>query len=93
MIDHKDPIFRQWLTDILKAEDCTITFTKIDGTDREMKCTLRQEVISEYVKKGGKISENTDCIRVWDIEKSAWRSIRYDSIKAIHFSLGEAVNG
>lgn len=89
MIDHTDPVFRSWLKDLLGAEDCTIVFTKTDGTEREMKCTLRSEVVSKYVRKGSAGKVDTDTLAVWDIEADGWRSFRYDSIKSINFTLGE----
>lgn len=91
MIDHKDPVFRAWLGDILKAEDVSVTFTKTDGTERVMKCTLREEVVKEYVKKGDRVRKgDSEALAVWDLESGAWRSFRYDSIKEIHFTLGSA---
>lgn len=92
MIDHKDPVFRDWLRDILGAENVNITFTKADGTERVMNCTLRHEVVKEYVKKGDRVRTDSDTLTVWDLDVGAWRSFRYDSIKEIHFTLGSAVN-
>lgn len=92
-VDTSDPIFKDWLKDLLLAEDCTIEFVKTDGTIREMKCTLRHEVVQPYVKKSDrKFTPNSDVIRVWDLDKSDWRSIRYETIKVIRFTLGEARN-
>lgn len=88
--DYKDPIFKEWLIDVLKAEDCTITFTKSDGTERVMKCTLRKEAIVEYVKKTERTRKVVeDTIQVWDLENNGWRSFRMDSIRSIEFSLGK----
>jgi hypothetical protein len=69
----------------LKAGPCWVTFTKVDGTERTMKCTLSEAYIpqaepkkTERVKK-----ENLDALAVWDIEKVGWRSFRYDSVLEI----------
>lgn len=88
--DNKDPIFKEWLIDVLKAEDCTITFIKTDGTERVMKCTLRPEAIVEYVKKTERGRKpNEEAVSVWDLENNGWRSIRFESIRAIEFPLGK----
>lgn len=92
MIDHADPVFRTWLRDMLGAEDVTIVFTKNNGDERRMKCTLRTEVISNYVKKGDRERGDSDSLSVWDLEKDAWRSFRYDTIKEINFTIGSAAN-
>ena len=90
--DYKDPVFRQWLRDMLSAEDVGITFTKTDGTKREMLCTLRSEQVVPYEKKTDrdKIS-NPDTLAVWDIDKKGWRSFRYDSINEIRFTIGSSL--
>lgn len=58
-----------------------VKFLKKDGTERDMKCTLQaaflpvQESTSETRK-----TQSEDSIAVWDIEKNAWRSFRFDSV-------------
>lgn len=60
-----------------------VYFTKADGTDREMYCTLQPMVIQK--RDTGKvdnksIGDNEEVVRVWDIEANDWRSFRIDSI-------------
>lgn len=77
-------VARKWLVSHLKASDIEITFIKKDGTERLMKCTLKEEVVVPYEKKTDKVKEkNSDILSVWDIEKNAWRSFRWDSIKNV----------
>ena len=58
-----------------------IKFTKKDGTERVMKCTLLEDIVKPYEKKTDKQKvANTDILSVWDVEKNDWRSFRYDSI-------------
>lgn len=85
-----DPVFRDWLRDILKVEQAvTITFIKTDGTERVMNCTLRPEVVPVPEKKTQKVKNpNPDVISVWDTDNDGWRSIRFDSMKSIKFTLG-----
>jgi hypothetical protein len=67
-----------------------VTFTKSDGTEREMKCTLKEEFIQQYEKKTDRVrKENEDVLSVWDLDNNGWRSFRVDSIKHIDFDLVE----
>ena len=75
---------RKWLVDTLNDSCLTITFTKTDGTERVMKCTLNSDVIVPYQQKTDrKKSANDQLISVWDIENSGWRSFKIDNIKNI----------
>lgn len=66
-----------------------MTFTKADGTEREMRCTLREDLIQSTEKKTERTKkENADVMSVWDLEKSGWRSFRLDSVKSIKFGIG-----
>lgn len=63
-------------------------FTKTDGTEREMRCTLREDVIQSTEKKTERVKkENLEVMSVWDLDKNAWRSFRLDSVKQITFEL------
>ena len=68
---------RKELISKLKDGDVSVTFTKKDGTERVMKCTLKEDVVPlvESSKK-----ENVGVVVVWDTEKNAWHSFRMDSI-------------
>lgn len=81
---------RKFLSSLLKEEQAVkVTFTKSDGTEREMRCTLREDLIQSTEKKTERSKkENTDVMSVWDLEKSAWRSFRLDSVKSIGFEIG-----
>lgn len=65
----------------------TVTFTKKDGSERVMRCTLQEELLpAQDVKdiKEGKVRNKTEeVVAVWDLEKEAWRSFRLDSITAV----------
>lgn len=73
------------LPELLKTCVVTVTFTKKDGTERVMKCTLRPDLLPPQVvnedKPAKKKSETS--IAVYDLEISAWRSITYDTVSAI----------
>lgn len=60
-----------------------ILFLKKDGSERRMKCTLRQDLLpkqTDLEEAVQKKTPNPDILAVWDLEKEAWRSFRYDSI-------------
>lgn len=80
---------RDWLKNVLHTTaDVTVVFTKVDGTERTMHCTLKQDEIGSYEKKTDKVRAlNPDVVRVWDVEKNEWRSFRYDAIRSVAFEL------
>jgi len=84
---------RKWLIGLLESEIVEIEFTKKDGTDRVMKCTLQEDYLPEYsVIEIDKDRWKKDALAVFDIENDGWRSFRWDSVKQISFSIGEGKN-
>ena len=71
----------------LKRNVCEIHFTKVDGTNRIMRCTLldRYLPVRENLEEQKKRQENPDVIAVWDVHannnEGAWRSFRIDSVQ------------
>lgn len=61
-----------------------IVFTKRDGTERTMRCTLLESALPSRDPDTGVKTHSPDVQPVWDVEAEAWRSFRWDSI--IHFS-------
>jgi hypothetical protein len=60
---------------------CKVKFTKQDGTVREMMCTLKSDIAIPHEKKTDRVKQmSEDVLAVWDCEKNAWRSFRFDSI-------------
>ncbi len=80
--------FRKWIKDMLHIGPMSVTFIKTDGTERTMVCTLQQGAFEAPAKKTERTKSPSDeqC-SVWDTEKQAWRSFRYDSITKISFDL------
>lgn len=75
------------LREHLKAGVVTVKFKKKDGTVRDMKCTLKEDLVVSYDKKSEKkktISE--DVCSVFDLDKNEWRSFRYDSVISMRFN-------
>lgn len=89
---------KQWLLGVLHDDiikDLRITFTKKDGTEREMQCTLVEASIPTDKRPKSGVEETTNsqiggsAVRVFDTAINEWRSFRWDSIKRVEFSLGE----
>lgn len=83
------PEGRDWLIGVLKTNECVdVAFTKTDGTHRTMRCTLKEGVVVPYENKTDRTrAENTDVLRVWDLDKQAWRGFRLDSVREIVFDI------
>jgi len=46
-----------------------------------MLCTLKSDIVVPHEKKTDRVKVvSEDVLAVWDCEKNAWRSFRYDSI-------------
>ena len=84
---------KDWLIGLLRSEIVELTFTKKDGTERIMKCTLAEEKIpAENAPKGTDRKKSDDAVAVFDLENKGWRSFRWDSLKNINFTLGSLKN-
>ena len=80
---------KNWLLGLLQSEIVDITFTKKDGSERIMKCTLLESKIpSDKMPKGTEKAKSDEVVPVFDIENDGWRSFRWDSISGIQFSIG-----
>jgi hypothetical protein len=81
-----------WLKGILPNTEATITFTKVDGTERVMKCTLEASKLPPVVikedAKPRKQSDSTKALRVFDVEKQEWRSFTIKNLKRIELTIG-----
>lgn len=74
--------------EILREGVVTVTFTKNDGSERTMRCTLAENKIpAEKLPKGTGKAENADVQAVFDVENDGWRSFRWDSVKSFSFTL------
>lgn len=83
-----DTEFKTWLKDVLKSQTTSfVTFTKKDGTERHMNCTLSEDFIpSDKQPKGTEKELSADTCRVFDVEKNEWRSFRWDSITNVEYT-------
>lgn len=71
------------LLDSLSMHIIQVRFTKLNGDERIMSCTLVPEFISDPVvwsKNPPKRKENPGVISAWDVDKGEWRSFRLDRV-------------
>jgi hypothetical protein len=94
---------RTWVKQLLTNSEVTVTFTKADGTDRDMLCTLDHSRIpvsiakpvsttapvDGFVRESRKPRKEPDphSIRVFDLEKQEWRSFRFERLKKVTATL------
>lgn len=74
------------LIEWLKHGVCTINFTKVDGTIRDMECTLNSHYLPDQVDIEEQIQTrkpNESILAVWDTINNGWRSFRIDSINYV----------
>ena len=90
---------REWVRGLLQNGEISITFTKADGTDRDMLCTLDHSKIpvsmvkpvsttapvDGIVRESRKPRKEPDphSIRVFDLEKQEWRSFRFERLRKV----------
>lgn len=81
--------FNDWIRVLLTERNVKITFTKKDGTERVMNCTLDPNVIPlvESVQDKREKNKDKDYIAVYDTDIKAWRSFIVKSVKSFDFEL------
>lgn len=79
---------RDYLVEQLQSGIVEVDFTKADGTDRTMRCTLKADLVPKIEKKLIDTTKpervpNLNVIPVYDLDNEGWRSFRIDSIKTV----------
>lgn len=64
----------------LREGDIVVGFTKKDGTDRFMNCTLVNIPEDMQPKSEKPVKDNDNTMKVFDMDKQAWRSFNLDSV-------------
>lgn len=87
--DNDWDVFSKWIKGVLITNTPTITFTKKDGTERVMKCTLRPDLLPvQEITEGKEPRKQNDAIMsVYDVEANGWRSFTIRSVKSVQFPL------
>jgi len=88
--------FKKWTLGLLHDENLKsgvrVTFTKKDGSERIMSCTLVEGRIPtdkqpKSENEGKNSSDLGSTVRVFDTEKHEWRSFRWESVIKVEFEL------
>ena len=71
----------------LHKEILEVTFTKVNGDERIMNCTLIEGItpaITTVIKEDAPERKvNQDIMSVWDVDAKGWRSFRVANIKRV----------
>lgn len=80
--------FKHWVKGLLHEGTVRVAFTKADGSERIMQCTLQESSIpADKIPKGVRTVTSEETQRVFDTEKQEWRSFHWDSVKAVEFNI------
>lgn len=80
---------REWYKERLREGLVLVNFTKADGTERDMVCTLSPTYIAltsittNTTLSPIQTAKSNDVCVVFDTDKQAWRSFRWDRVTAI----------
>lgn len=89
MDDRTAKLLEEWLHGILPQTAMTITFTKKDGTERVMRCTLQPEHLPPQPvtenKEPRKKAEGV--IAVYDLDAKGWRSFVVKNVTHVQFTI------
>lgn len=72
----------QELKQLLRTECMRVTFTKKNGDERVMECTLNEDVIPKTSGGSGR-EPKEGLVTVFDLEADAWRCFYFDSVTNI----------
>jgi len=90
-LDNDIEVFRGWLKGVLTVQPATITFTKKDGTERVMNCTLRGDMLPVVEIKEDKAprKQNDSVLSVYDLDAQGWRSFTINAVKRVSFTMSD----
>tara|TARA_B100000900_G_C20599012_1_gene724715 strand:- start:4169 stop:4471 length:303 start_codon:yes stop_codon:yes gene_type:complete len=86
---------KTWVKDRLTDSEFLVEFTKKNGDKRKMRCTLAPGYVPPATKEDPLTQKKVRAVNeevqvVWDMDKKAWRSFRWDSVvgEPLRFPLG-----
>lgn len=71
---------RDQLVELLEENVMTVTFRKISGDERVMRCTLKDDLLPVREQNKPSRTQSQHAVIVWDLDLSNWRSFRIDSL-------------
>ena len=77
------------MKEMLQTSQCRVIFTKLNGEERNMVCTLREDIIPSATKDPitqKKVRDlNEEVLAVWDTKAEGWRSFRTANVVSFVF--------
>ena len=77
-------LLKENILEKLRTDEATVKFTKADGTERTMRCTLVESKIPADKRPKSTETQTSStvgsAIRAFDLEKGEWRSFRLMSV-------------
>ena len=75
---------RNEMMEMLQTSQGRVIFTKLNGEERNMICTIKDDVIPKATKDPitqKKVRDlNEEVLAVWDVNKEGWRSFRISNV-------------
>jgi len=86
--DKEWAVAETWIRGVLHTHKVTVTFTKKDGEERVMNCTLNPEFlpvvpVTEAVSEKPERKQSTTSIVVYDLDLQAWRSFTTKNVTKV----------
>jgi hypothetical protein len=74
---------KQKIVEQARSGIINVRFTKVNGDERNMKCTLLSEYLPNQTEKDFTEVDSKDYLAVWDLEVNGWRSFRIESVSEV----------
>lgn len=86
--DEGAELFFDRIKEMLRDRELKITFTKKDGTERVMRCTLdpNKLPVQESTETNANRKVSTETMAVFDLDVQGWRSFTKKSVKCVDFT-------
>lgn len=74
----------------LRDNVAEVSFKKLDGTDRKMRCTLRSDLLPNRYNEDHMMQEhrkpgNEKVLVVWDLDSKSWKSFHVENVQLVQF--------
>ena len=73
-----EELTREYMIGELQKRVCRVIFKKVNGEERDMQCTLIEDVLPPM--KGTERQKNEGVIRAYDTNKCEFRSFRVENV-------------
>jgi hypothetical protein len=78
--------FVDWFKEYLSEKEINVTFTKKDGTSRNMHCTRDfSKIPADMIPTGTGVKTTGDAVQVFDLTINEWRSFKTSTLTHIEW--------